>query len=72
MSFQRNLREGLAQILPRVPVERELDFEVRINNWNAPDGDRELPTYYGCCKVTPKFLRAFRDLVEKHKLGERS
>ena len=71
MSFLHNLNEGLAQILPRSNPEAELDFEVKINNWHAPDGDQALPTYFGACRVTPKFLRAFRDLCEKHKVGER-
>jgi hypothetical protein len=70
VSFQRNLREILAQLLPRSKPEATFSLEIKINNWQAPDGDRNLPTYFGACRVTPKFLHAFRDLCEKHKLGE--
>jgi hypothetical protein len=72
MRFLVNLNEGLAQILPRLPKTdlgaTKLQFEVRVNNWDHPDGNRELPTYLGICKVPPKFLRDFRALCEKHKL----
>ncbi len=68
MSFLRNLNAGISGILVRAGKDAGLDFEVRVNNWEI--GDRALPEYFGTCKVTPEFLRAFRNLCEKHKCGE--
>jgi hypothetical protein len=69
MSFLLNLNNGLSHILPRLGKDKQVHFEIRVNNRER--GDKDLPEYFGMCYVTPKFLRDLRKLCEKHRCGER-
>lgn len=68
MSYLMNIKPGVAEVLASGKPKHV--FEVHINRWEAPEGDKNVPETFGTFMATPAFLRDFVRLCEKHRCGD--